>query len=69
MASASATDFPFFPLASSNASYANATTSHESAEYDDDVEDWLSPRRLLSLLTTVLVPLVFGVIVVVGEYE
>ena len=64
--SSSVTEFPFF----SNGS-ANASTSHESGDYDDDDgddgENWLSPRRLLSLLTTVLVPLVFGVIVVVGE--
>ena len=66
------TDFPFFPPAAAaaiNVSSANATISHESADYDEgeEEEDWLSPRRLLSLLTTVLVPLVFGVIVVVGE--
>ena len=69
---ASVTDFPFFPpadaaAAANNVSSANATISHESADYDEEEEDWLSPRRLLSLLTTVLVPLVFGVIVVVGE--
>ena len=63
---ASATDFPFFPSAAASNGSANATSAHDC---DDDEEDWLSPRRLLSLLTTVLVPLVFGVIVVVGEYN
>ena len=60
----SATDFPFSPLATArNDSFSNTTIDYD----DDEEEDWLSPRRLLGLLTTVLVPLVFGVIVVVGE--
>ena len=53
-----------------NGSAGNASISLENAadyEDDGDEDDWLSPRRLLSLLTTVLVPLVFGVIVVVGK--
>ena len=62
---ASAADFPFSPLATaSNSSSSNATIDHDEG---DEEEDWLSPLRLLGLLTTVLVPLVFGVIVVVGE--
>lgn len=61
---ASAADFPFSPLATaSNSSSSNATIDHDEG---DEEEDWLSPLRLLGLLTTVLVPLVFGVIVVVG---
>ena len=62
---ASTADFPFSPLSTaSNSSSSNVTIDHDEGEEEDD---WLSPLRLLGLLTTVLVPLVFGVIVVVGE--
>ena len=62
---ASTADFPFSHLSTAgNSSSSNVTIDHDEGEKEDD---WLSPLRLLGLLTTVLVPLVFGVIVVVGE--
>lgn len=63
---ASTADFSFSHLSTaSNSSSSNVTIDHDEGEEEED--DWLSPLRLLGLLTTVLVPLVFGVIVVVGE--
>ena len=62
---ASTADFSFSHLSTAgNSSSSNVTIDHDEGEKEDD---WLSPLRLLGLLTTVLVPLVFGVIVVVGE--
>ena len=62
---ASTADFSFPHLSTAgNSSSSNVTIDHDEGEEEDD---WLSPLRLLGLLTTVLVPLVFGIIVVVGE--
>ncbi len=43
----------------------NASAPEEAEAAEETI--WFSPENLIGVLTTVLVPLVFGVIVVVGE--
>ena len=67
---ANATALADFSFAADNSSSSSSSSSANATgnELGGDSGDWLSPVSLLSLLTTVLVPLVFGVIVVVGEF-
>jgi hypothetical protein len=45
--------------------YANLSSTLVTDTDDENI--WFSPGNLIGVLTTVLVPLVFGVIVVVGK--